>query len=86
MCFLYHFLKVWRGAFLLADYIIEYSQEYFAGKNILELGSGTGLTSIVAAIYANKVYATGIQLKLCVSIYSISILDYYLLSIIVLLM
>ena len=52
-------LQVWRGAFVLADYILCHP-EIFAKKNILELGSGVGLTSIVASLLANEIICTGL--------------------------
>lgn len=42
---------VWEGGEVLAKFIIENS-ELFKGKNIIELGSGTGLTGLVASQYA----------------------------------
>ena len=54
-------LQLWRGAFLLADYICEYPQ-LFESKNVLELAAGTGLTSIVAANWAKKVLCTDVDL------------------------
>lgn len=51
-------LQVWRGALLLADYIIT-NRKQLAGKKILEVGSGVGLTSIVAAKYCEEVICTG---------------------------
>lgn len=51
-------LKVWRGAFLLADYIL-FDQDTFRCCTLLELGGGTGLTSIIAATIAGRVYCTG---------------------------
>lgn len=51
-------LQVWRGALLLADWLIHNSHKIPANKKILELGSGVGLTSIVASIYA-PVICTG---------------------------
>ena len=54
-------LQLWRGAFLLADYICEYP-ELFESKNVLELAAGTGLTSIVAANWAKKVLCTDVDL------------------------
>ncbi|XP_075225836.1 methyltransferase-like protein 22 isoform X2 [Lycorma delicatula] len=53
-------LQVWRGALLLADFIMHYNS-LFRDKNILELGSGVGLTSIIAALYAKEVIATDID-------------------------
>jgi len=41
--------QVWRGALILADYILsEEGKTDVEGKNVLELASGTGLTSVVA--------------------------------------
>ena len=51
-------LQVWRGALLLADYIIMH-QESFKNKNILELAAGTGLTSIVAVLINMKAMKNG---------------------------
>ncbi|GLV39454.1 uncharacterized protein CBL_13333 [Carabus blaptoides fortunei] len=45
-------LQVWRGALLLADWIMHNAALFSNEGKILELGSGVGLTSIVAAIYA----------------------------------
>lgn len=44
-------LQVWRGALLLADFLF-HNREKFAKQRILELGSGVGLTSIAAGIFA----------------------------------
>ncbi|CAL8069641.1 unnamed protein product [Orchesella dallaii] len=54
-------LQVWRGAFLLADFLIHNQIKYAKDKRVLEVGSGTGLTAIVAAMYANLVTATDIN-------------------------
>lgn len=51
-------LQIWRGALLLADYILSHPS-LFEKKNILELGSGVGLTSIVASLVANEIICTG---------------------------
>lgn len=51
-------LQVWRGAFLLNDFILS-NRDIFSNKAIIELGSGVGLTSILACIYAKKVICTG---------------------------
>lgn len=50
--------QIWRGALLLADFII-YNRKLFGDKTILEVGSGVGLTSIVAAKYSKEVICTG---------------------------
>ncbi|KAL4712033.1 hypothetical protein ACJJTC_003700 [Scirpophaga incertulas] len=56
-------LQVWRGALLLGDLLVHLGiNGQLKGKNILELGAGTGLTSVVASIYANKVVCTDIEL------------------------
>lgn len=51
-------LQVWRGALLLADYILS-NPDLFKDKTVLELGAGVGLTSIVASFLADKVICTG---------------------------
>ncbi|XP_020034234.1 methyltransferase-like protein 22 isoform X3 [Castor canadensis] len=51
--------QVWRGALLLADYIL-FRQDLFQGRTVLELGAGTGLASIVAATVAQTVYCTDV--------------------------
>lgn len=57
-CSLSSSLQVWRGALLLADYIL-FRQDLFRGCTALELGAGTGLASIIAATAARTVYCTG---------------------------
>ncbi|XP_058508787.1 methyltransferase-like protein 22 isoform X2 [Solea solea] len=51
--------QVWRGAFLLADFILSES-DLFRGATVLELGAGTGFTSIVMATTAKTVYCTDV--------------------------
>lgn len=51
--------QVWRGALLLADYIL-FRQDLFRGCTALELGAGTGLASIIAATAARTVYCTDV--------------------------
>uniref|UniRef100_A0A8C6RZS2 Methyltransferase-like protein 22 n=1 Tax=Nannospalax galili TaxID=1026970 RepID=A0A8C6RZS2_NANGA len=51
--------QVWRGALLLADYIL-FQRDLFQGRTVLELGAGTGLVSIVAATVARTVYCTDV--------------------------
>lgn len=45
-------LQVWRGALLLADFLLYHNE--FCNQKILELAAGVGLTSIAAGIYSNK--------------------------------
>ncbi|XP_038154322.1 methyltransferase-like protein 22 [Cyprinodon tularosa] len=59
--------QVWRGALLLADFILS-EPDLFRGATVLELGAGTGLTSIVTATMAKTVYCTDVGedlLRLC---------------------
>ncbi|XP_026993926.2 methyltransferase-like protein 22 isoform X1 [Tachysurus fulvidraco] len=51
--------QIWRGAFLLSDFILS-NTAVFRGATVLELGAGTGLTSIVAAGVAKTVYCTDV--------------------------
>lgn len=58
LSFLVPLPQVWRGALFLADYIL-FQWDLFQGRTVLELGAGTGLTSLVAATVAQTVYCTG---------------------------
>ncbi|KAM4697788.1 methyltransferase-like protein 22 [Rhinophrynus dorsalis] len=51
--------QIWRGAFLLADYVL-WQQDLFRGSTVLELGAGTGFTSIIMAMSAKTVYCTDV--------------------------
>ncbi|XP_077304957.1 methyltransferase-like protein 22 isoform X1 [Lithobates pipiens] len=51
--------QIWRGAFILADYILS-QQDLFRGCTALELGAGTGFTSIIMATVAKTVYCTDV--------------------------
>ncbi|XP_069566253.1 methyltransferase-like protein 22 [Brachyistius frenatus] len=51
--------QVWRGAFLLADFILSETVT-FRGSTVLDLGAGTGLTSIIMATMAKTVYCTDV--------------------------
>ncbi|KAK5913338.1 hypothetical protein CgunFtcFv8_007878 [Champsocephalus gunnari] len=51
--------QVWRGAFLLADFILS-SPDMFRGATVLELGAGTGLTSIIMATICKTTFCTDV--------------------------
>uniref|UniRef100_A0A3Q0RJJ1 Methyltransferase 22, Kin17 lysine n=1 Tax=Amphilophus citrinellus TaxID=61819 RepID=A0A3Q0RJJ1_AMPCI len=51
--------QVWRGALLLADFILS-DPDMFRGATVLELGAGTGLTSIIMTTVAKTVYCTDV--------------------------
>ncbi|XP_044582074.1 methyltransferase-like protein 22 [Cotesia glomerata] len=53
-------LQVWRGAFLLADYILD-NPSVFKNQNVIELGAGVGLTSIITSMLAREVTCTDID-------------------------
>ncbi|KAK7086715.1 Methyltransferase-like protein 22 [Halocaridina rubra] len=52
--------QVWAAALFLADFILQ-NHSIFKGAHVLELASGVGLTSIVAAMFAAKVTITDID-------------------------
>ncbi|CAN9505382.1 unnamed protein product [Ophioblennius macclurei] len=51
--------QIWRGAFLMADFILS-EPLTFKGATVLELGGGTGFTSVVMATVAKTVYCTDV--------------------------
>ena len=51
-------LQVWLGSLLLCDYILDQG-EMLQDKTVVDLGAGTGITSIVASLFAKCVYCTG---------------------------
>ena len=53
-------LQLWRGAFLLADYLLA-EPGLVAGRNVLELAAGTGLTAVTAGMMARSVTATDVD-------------------------
>ena len=57
-CLSFSQLKVWQGALLLCDFILEHQKE-FVDATALELGGGVGLASVVMATIARKVICTG---------------------------
>jgi predicted nicotinamide N-methyase len=46
---------IWKAADILSKYILDYCQEIFRDKTILELGSGPGLCGLISANFAKKV-------------------------------
>ncbi|XP_023237158.1 methyltransferase-like protein 22 [Centruroides sculpturatus] len=60
--------QVWRGATYLADFVLHEGSLRFGGKNVLELGGGTGLCSILVSSYARRTFCTdrgATQLEIC---------------------
>nr|CAG4651276.1 EOG090X0C5G [Simocephalus serrulatus] len=61
-------LQVWRGALLLADYLLHSATNGGTDLNVncddavIELGAGTGLTSVVAGMVAGHVVSTDISM------------------------
>lgn len=51
--------QIWRGAFLMADFVLS-DPAQFAEATVLELGAGTGVSSIVMAMAAKLVYSTDV--------------------------
>ncbi|KFQ24536.1 Methyltransferase-like 22 [Mesitornis unicolor] len=51
--------QVWRAAFLLSDYIL-FKRDTFRCCSVLELGGGTGITSIIMGTVAKRVYCTDV--------------------------
>jgi len=43
---------------VLASYLVKRGPNYLAGKNVIELGSGTGLVGLVAALLGGNVWIT----------------------------
>lgn len=52
-------MQVWRSALLMGDFIMENKNIFSSDQVVLELGSGVGLTGIVAAMYCKEVIFTG---------------------------
>ncbi|KAJ7233145.1 putative methyltransferase-domain-containing protein [Mycena haematopus] len=48
----------WPAGEVLARYLVKIGSEAFRGKKVLELGSGTGLVGLVAAMLGGTVYLT----------------------------
>ncbi|XP_065846751.1 methyltransferase-like protein 22 [Oscarella lobularis] len=51
--------QVWNGALLMADFILS-NKDLFIGTCAIELGAGTGLTSLVLSRYADLVFCTDV--------------------------
>ncbi|CAM9092981.1 unnamed protein product [Hapterophycus canaliculatus] len=49
--------QVWSAAFLLGDFVLTH-EEFFAGKQVLELGAGPGVAGLIAARVARKCFLT----------------------------
>ncbi|VVC44285.1 Lysine methyltransferase,S-adenosyl-L-methionine-dependent methyltransferase [Cinara cedri] len=54
-------MQVWRSALLMGDFIMGNKNIFSGDQVILELGSGVGLTGIVAAMYCKEVVFTDID-------------------------
>lgn len=52
-------MQVWRSALLMADFVMGKRNIFSGDQVVLELGSGVGLTGIVAAMYCKEVVFTG---------------------------
>ncbi|KAK6171409.1 hypothetical protein SNE40_019603 [Patella caerulea] len=50
-------LQIWNGCLLMCDFILHGNLSW-KNETILDLGAGVGLTSIVSAMFADKVYST----------------------------
>ncbi|KAF0763620.1 methyltransferase-like protein 22 [Aphis craccivora] len=56
-------MQVWRSALLMGDFIMENRDIFTNDQIVLELGSGVGLTGIVAAMYCKEIIFTDINNK-----------------------
>lgn len=55
-------LQVWAGALIMCDFVLAYPQ-LFSGHSCLELGAGSGLTSLTLALVAKHVICTDGNMK-----------------------
>lgn len=49
---------MWASCLYLCDFIL-YQRQLFDAAVVVELGAGVGLASIVASLYANRIFSTG---------------------------
>jgi predicted nicotinamide N-methyase len=49
--------KVWPSAIAICDFLMRH-REIVSGKDVIEIGAGLGLPSLVAAMYARSVHCT----------------------------
>uniref|UniRef100_A0A0K8TGH5 Methyltransferase-like protein 22 n=1 Tax=Lygus hesperus TaxID=30085 RepID=A0A0K8TGH5_LYGHE len=54
-------LQIWRGAFLLADYILSQRKPLFEDKVVLELAAGVGFTGVIAGMVAREIVCTDVD-------------------------
>lgn len=52
-------MQVWRSALLMGDFILGNRDIFTNDQIVLELGSGVGLTGIVAAMCCKEIIFTG---------------------------
>lgn len=48
---------IWPASYILVHYLMKYRSE-FENEDVLEVGSGTGITGLVAAVYSKSVVVT----------------------------
>nr|CAD7569642.1 unnamed protein product [Timema californicum] len=53
--------QIWRGALLLADFVLHHGSSLLSNRTVLELGSGVGFTSVVAGMFASEVVCTDVN-------------------------
>nr|CAD7437726.1 unnamed protein product [Timema bartmani]CAD7451933.1 unnamed protein product [Timema tahoe] len=53
--------QIWRGALLLADFVLHHGSNLLSDRTVLELGSGVGFTSVVAGMFASEVVCTDVN-------------------------
>lgn len=53
-------LQLWRASFYLADFLMNNSS-LIKGAKVVDLGAGLGITTLVASLFAEKVYCTDLE-------------------------